>query len=156
MKPCRSLLLLALSCSSLLASAAFADPPKDDAVVAVVKKAFLAPLAKREAERSRFSRAAMPPSEKRVRVLQTGVDARGKRFVAFAVDERYFDNEWNEGHTGCVYTDDNAVFVKRGDDFRAAAEFAGQKAQRPAAGTCKAVPQTAGVGPNAAQLPPST
>jgi len=58
--------------------------------LAVVEKQLVKPLAQKEAGRSRFSRAYIPPHARRVRVLdrERSTDGRGAEFVAFAVDER--------------------------------------------------------------------
>jgi hypothetical protein len=74
-----------------------------------------------EANKSRFSRARLPPRERRVRVTQVtpAVDAAGRPFMAFAIDVRFGGDEWRENDiVGCAYTKSGELFVKRGDDFR--------------------------------------
>lgn len=105
----------------LVPSFASADEPAS-VVRRRVEKGLLEPLAQKEKERSRFSRARMPPQERRVRVTQTAltVDASGRAYMTFAVDVRY-DSTWHENDViGCAYTQTGALFVKRGDEFRPA------------------------------------
>jgi hypothetical protein len=93
-----------------------------------------------EANKSRFSRARLPPRERRVRVTQVtpAVDAAGRPFMAFAIDVRFGGDEWRENDiVGCAYTKSGELFVKRGDDFRPAAILLGKPAD-PVAGVCKA------------------
>lgn len=119
--------LLAVLTFTLCASAAHAEPPASsvdqDAVTALVQKVVLAPRAKADAKRSKFSRAMPVPAQRRVRVL-SGVaehDGRGHEFIRFAIDERApFDEEgaWHEGRiVGCVYMGTRKVFVQRGDSY---------------------------------------
>ena len=63
--------------------------PMADAT-AVVEKQLVKPLAEKEARRSRFSRAYIPPQARRVRVVdhERSTDGRGAEFLPFAVDER--------------------------------------------------------------------
>jgi hypothetical protein len=101
--------------------------------IAVVEKSVLAPLKKSEEKRSKFSRARMPPTERRVRVLdaEKQKDASGAVFVTFAVDERYgrgADASWSQNEIeGCVYDDTDEVFVKVGDTWRPGAHLVGKK-----------------------------
>lgn len=99
----------------------------------------LKPLAQKESERSRFSRARLPPRERRVRITQetTTVDKSGREYVSFAIDVRFGD-QWQENDVvGCVYTKSGAAFVKRGDEYRPAAVLLG-KSTDPAPGVCVA------------------
>ena len=114
----------------LVPSFASADEPLVSVVQRRVEKALLEPLAQKEKERSRFSRARMPPQERRVRVTQTTttLDASGRAYMAFAVDVRR-GNEWHENDVvGCAYTQTGALFVKRGDEYRAADILLGKDA----------------------------
>jgi hypothetical protein len=126
--------------ATLFASAAPAAPPaaKSDGIAAAVQRQFLAPFAKWQEERGKFSRADMPPSELRVRALGAPLrDAAGAEFVAFAVDARDVDGKWNEADmTGCVYVASSAVYVKRGSGFLAAADYFAASAV-PARSACK-------------------
>lgn len=102
----------------------------------------MAPLAEHEANTSRFSRARLPPRERRLRVTQVtpSVDAGGRPFMAFAIDVRWGD-EWHANDiVGCAYTKSGELLVKRGDDFRPAAILLGKPAD-PVAGACKAAPR---------------
>jgi hypothetical protein len=97
------------------------------------------PLAEKEQERSRFSRARIPPRERRVRVTQaaTTVDKNGRDYVPFAIDVRYGD-EWTENDiVGCAYPKTGALFVKRGDDYRPAEILLGKSVDA-APGVCVA------------------
>jgi len=129
------------SFAALLASAALAAPPdarSDGAIVAAVQHEFLAPFAEWRAEHSKFSRAAMPPSEMRVRLLsKPHQDAEGAEFVPFAVDTRRVDGEWQAAQmTGCVYVTSSAVYVKRGGGFRAAADYFALRDTNPNTSVC--------------------
>jgi hypothetical protein len=119
------------------ASATPPDQPTAEAQ-AVVEKQLVKPLADKEAKRSRFTRAYIPPQARRVRVLESerSTDARGAEFVAFAVDERSGrlapraadDADWRkDAIVGCVYPTRDEVFIKRGDKFFAATLLLGQK-----------------------------
>ena len=106
----------------LVPSSASADDPPAAVVQRRVEKRLLEPLAQKEKERSRFSRARMPPQERRVRVTQTAVtlDANGRAYMAFAVDVRR-GTEWHENDViGCAYPQTGALFVKRGAEYRPA------------------------------------
>ena len=106
---------------------------------AVVEKLLVKPLGEKEARRSRFSRAYIPPQARRVRVLdgQRSTDGRGAEFVAFAVDERSGlsvrraaddSDRWRkDAIVGCVYPARDEVFIKRGDKFFGAGLLLGQK-----------------------------
>lgn len=128
---------------SLVPSLAKADDPSLTARVEKrVKKGLLEPLAKHESERSRFSRARLPPRERRVRVTQaaTSADKAGGAFVPFAIDVRWGGDKWQESDiVGCAYPKTGALFVKRGDDYRPAVFLLG-KAADPVAGVCQAAP----------------
>jgi len=103
-------------------SSALADDPPAAVVRRRVEKALLEPLARQEKERSRFSRARMPPQERRVRVPQAAptLDASGRGYLAFAVDVRR-GAEWHQDDVvGCAYPQTGALFVKRGDGYRPA------------------------------------
>jgi len=115
---------------SLVPSPASADDPPAVVVQRRVQKGLLEPLAQKEKERSRFSRARMPPQERRVRVTQAAatLDASGRAYLAFAVDVRY-RSEWRQNDlVGCAYLQTGALFVKQGDDYRAAEILLGKDA----------------------------
>lgn len=124
-----------------------AAPVFDDAtrvaVEKVVQQHLLQPLTAKEKEHSRFSRARLPPQDRRLRLLQTAVDATGATFVAFAVDSRFGfaanDDPWRDNDiVGCVYPGRNEVFVQRGDEIRPAAMLLGRKTKAAPATTCRA------------------
>jgi hypothetical protein len=118
--------------------AAAPPAPADAKAAAVVEKQLVKPLADKEAKRSRFSRAYIPPLARRVRVLdgERSTDGRGGEFVAFAVDEhsgRLVARDDDSSHwrkdaiVGCVYPARDEVFIKRGDKFFGAGLLLGQK-----------------------------
>jgi hypothetical protein len=126
---------------------------------AVVEKQLVKPLGEKEARRSRFSRAYIPPQARRVRVLdaERATDGRGAEFVAFAVDERSGlsvrlaadDSErWRkDAIVGCVYPAREEVFIKRGDKFFAAGLLLGQKTGASNDAVCRPGPPRLPAGP---------
>ncbi len=127
---------------SLVPSFAKADEPSPAAQVQTrVEQGLVKPLADYERSTSRFSRARVPPRERRVRVTQVAAsrDASGRAFMAFAVDVR-FGTEWRENDlVGCAYTTSGDLFVKRGDAYRPAAFLLGKNVE-PVAGVCQSAP----------------
>jgi hypothetical protein len=121
---------------------------------ALVSRELTQPLAAKESQRSRFSRAAAPQRQLRVRILdeQPSKDAQGIAFVRFAVDARYGfrapgDDDgsgWRlDTFVGCAYPDRSQVFVKKGDEYRPAAFLLGKNVKAAAETTCQPVPQLA-------------
>lgn len=131
---------------SLVPSFARADEPSlTSQVERRVKTGLLQPLAEHENKTSRFSRARLPPHERRVRVTQTIAtpDKAGRPFVAFAVDVKFGSSEWHENDiVGCAYPKTGALFVKVGDAYRPA-DFLVGKPGEPVAGVCQAPPPPA-------------
>lgn len=116
---------------------------------ALVRSELTEPLAEKEANRGRFSRARLPAQARRVRILdeQPRKDTAGDAFVRFAVDARHgyrADGEDGEDGwrlstiTGCVYLDRKQVFVQKGDEFRPAAILLGKNVKAAADSTCNA------------------
>jgi len=107
-----------------------------------VNEGLVKPLAQHESERSRFSRAAMPPRERRLRILQTSVsrDKQGREFVRYEVDARFGD-EWHSELAGCVYTKSGNILVQRGEEYRPA-EFLLGKNVKAVPGACESAPPT--------------
>ncbi|HEY5947296.1 MAG TPA: hypothetical protein VIV40_17450 [Kofleriaceae bacterium] len=108
------------------------------------------PLAAKDRDQSKFSRARLPPAERRVRMLDEDKqqDNAGKVFFAFAVDTRHGwskdDDEanWTKAAiTGCVYPDDGEVFIKRGNAYHPAAAAIGKKTKAAPDRTCRAATQ---------------
>ncbi len=131
-----SLFLLSMLC----ASAALAEPPSLPASAdaqkvasALVHKQLLQPLKRAESKRSRFSRAAVAPKERRVRVLDAAAltDLHGRHFVRFAVDVRHPAGEgWQRGVlVGCAYVDQNEVFLQREGGYVPASSALGEDAE---------------------------
>ncbi len=119
------------------------------AALAVVERDLVRPLVQKDEKRSRFSRAAPMPTERRARVTDEApvLDARGKTFRAFAIDQRsrFRADDSDDGWTraamvGCVY--DDAVYVKLGTSYRPAATLLGKKAKEAPTGVCQAAPTT--------------
>jgi len=114
----------------------------------VLQSRLVDPLKKKEAERSRFSRAVLPPHARRIRILENNpqTDGRGKLFVLFAIDEgRGFggdqekEDRWlKEVITGCVYPETGDVMVKRGEVYYPSAMLLGLQAPKAPAGVCRA------------------
>ena len=120
--------------------------PEQRAALALVKRDLIQPLIAKEGARSKFSRARMPPEDRRVRILdeQPSKDTQGIAFVRFSVDARYgylgSDNEdhWRRDDiTGCVYLDKNQIFVKNGDQYRPAAFLLGKNQKAAGQSTCQ-------------------
>jgi hypothetical protein len=140
----------------LFAPASFADSEavKGGAPAKVlVQRTLIEPLAAKENNQSKFSRARMPAQERRVRILDETPrqDARGGKFVRFAVDARHgfrfkADDEasWRQAAiTGCVYVDRGEVFVKKGDEHRPAAFLLGKNVKAAGEQICQGEPQVA-------------
>lgn len=152
MKRLSMLALLVLShTASAEPTAASESPPaattaQAKTAEAVVRRDLVQPLAAKEASRSRFSRASLPPQDRRVRILdeQPSKDAGGIAFVRFAIDARHGfaapddDSQWRRAAiVGCVYLDRNQVFVKKGDEYRPAAFLLGKNVKAAAETTCQ-------------------
>lgn len=128
--------------SSVVASA---EEPARATVAANLQQQLVAPMAQKDAERSRFSRARRPAADYRARVLDTppARDARGRTFFAFALDQRREGKDWTDMYVGCVYPDDGSAFVRRGDVYSEAAALLGKKTEQAPAGVCSAATVTA-------------
>ena len=130
-------------------SAAKAEP---NAAVALVTDRVVQPLVAKDRERSKFSRARLPPSERRVRLLddKPQQDSKGDTFVTFAIDSRHGwgsggdddaddDANWTKAAiTGCVYPTRGDVFIKRGKAFHPPAAALGKKTKAAPQATCRA------------------
>jgi hypothetical protein len=128
--------------STLLVSltAGAQDGAGTDVLKANVEQNLLKPLAQRDAQRPRFSRAGPPPGERRVRILDKELrqDDRGLAYATFAIDVRYAD-EWSQNAlTGCIYPGDGAIYVKGGGGYRSAATLLGKKIETPPDTVCRA------------------
>jgi hypothetical protein len=132
---CLALCVLFLSSTQASATPPETPTPTMTAASKLVQDKLLKPLASKEDERSKFSRARMPPQERRVRVLgaETSTDAKGQAFVAFAVDSRHGYVEVNEKNwradtiTGCVYPGSGEIFIAQGEHHRPASMLLGKK-----------------------------
>jgi hypothetical protein len=121
-----------------------AAPPEAKTPEAIVQSVLLEPLTEKDVKQSRYSRAVMPPRERRLRVdAQAHKDAQGASFVRFFVDERHGwggdeTKNWAQGAiTGCVYVDKREVFVQRGEEFRPAAFLLGKNLKAAPESTCQ-------------------
>ena len=104
-----SLFAAAIVLSSTLASAGSDTQPT---ATSLVTERLVRPLAAKENERSKFSRARPAPSERRVRLVDADKpqhDSAGNAFVTFAIDERHGwadaddDSSWSKATiSGCV------------------------------------------------------
>jgi hypothetical protein len=150
MKRLSMLALLAFSHTTFAEPASGPAPAANSAQArtaeALVRRDLVQPLAAKEGTRSKFSRASLPPQERRVRILddQPGKDAEGIAFVRFAVDARHGfaaaddESQWRlAAIVGCVYLDRNQVFVKRGNEYRPAAFLLGKNVKAAAGTTCQ-------------------
>ena len=145
--------LLPLLASVLCVSVALAEPPAaapaKTAASELVNAQVLVPLQRSEAKRSRFSRAAPVPVQRRVRVIDPTAltDSRGKDFVRFAIDERRAFGErgtWHEDSVvGCAYVNEQQVFVRRGAAYLPARSLLG-KDDKEQPGVCLPAPAGAG------------
>jgi hypothetical protein len=141
------LVAVTLVLTSSLASAGSKPAPT---TVSLVTEQLIQPLAAKDHNQSKFSRARLPPSERRVRVLdeKPQQDSAGNAFFAFAVDARHGwgdakdDASWSKAAiTGCVYPGSGEVFIKRGNAFHPAAAAVGKKTKAAPERTCHAATQ---------------
>jgi hypothetical protein len=105
-----------------------------------VEKALTEPLAQQEAKRSRYSRAAIAPRVRTVRVLDERAhrDLRGAEFFAFSIDERrgFRAALHKDAVRGCVYPNSGGVFVARGDSHYPAGLLLGKTSNKAEAHVC--------------------
>lgn len=133
----------------LASGLASAESKAPSGAVALVDQRLVQPLATKEREQSKFSRARPTPSERRVRILdeQPKQDSAGDAFLTFAIDTRHgWDDDdaknWTKAAmTGCVYPERGEVFIKRGNAFHPAAAALGKKTKAAPERTCHAAAQ---------------
>ena len=141
------LVVVSLVLTSSLASAGSKAEPNP--AVALVTEQLVQPLAAKDDSRSKFSRARLPPSERRVRLLDEKAqqDSAGETFVTFAIDQRHGwakddkDNWSKAAITGCVYPSRGEVFIKRGKAFHPAIAAVGKKTKAAPESTCRGATQ---------------
>lgn len=129
----------------LTSNLASAGPDPGPSATSLVEAQLIQPLAAKERKQSRFSRARLPPSERRVRMANAKPqrDSNGEAFVTFAVDSRggwddSSDAPWQTATiSGCVYPGRGAVFIKRGNAFHPAAAALGKKTTPSPNTTCR-------------------
>lgn len=133
-----------------MSSLASAGSSPTSSTASLVKERLIQPLAAKDSKQSKFSRARLPPSERRVRVLdeKPQQDSAGEAFVTFAVDARHGwgddkgEASWNKAQiTGCVYPSRSEVFIKRGNAYHPAAAAVGKKTKAAPQHTCQAAAQ---------------
>jgi hypothetical protein len=116
------------------------------AAEALVAHDLVEPLAAKERDRGRFSRARPPAQERRVRILddEPQKDAKGGVFFTFVVDARYGlhplgdDAGWRPAAiAGCAYVARGEVFVKLGDRHSPAARLLGKNVKPAAENICQ-------------------
>jgi hypothetical protein len=151
MKRLSMLAILAFARTTFAEPAPAKAPPADaKAAEALVQRDLVQPLAARDREQSHFSRASLPPQERRVRVVddQPQKDVHGAAFFTFAVEARHGlqpvagadASTWRATVTGCVYVDRGEVFVKVGDRYRPGAFLLGKNLKPVAGELCQAAP----------------
>jgi hypothetical protein len=137
------LVLLSILLTSGTASLARADEgPSLSEVQSSVQERLVVPWSKWQERRSRFSRARLPPQERRARMTTPALqrDARGEEFASFAVDVRFRGSkEWGEAVAGCVYPTSGDIFVHYGDQYVVGALLYGKKSPDAPEGVCQAV-----------------
>jgi hypothetical protein len=116
-------------------------PPEVRTAQNMVYRDLIGPLAEKEGGRSKFSRASIPGTQRRVRVVDAAIhmDALGHAFLRFAVDETrgFAEMGWtNNTITGCVYVFTNDIFVKKGEEIRPAALLLGKNLKAAPQITC--------------------
>ncbi len=121
-----------------------ATPSTSEAVLADLESGFVTSWARYQSARSRFTRALMPPSEARARLQEATArtDARGASFFAFAVDTRssFPEANWNLATlTGCIYPEQGTVYVRRGESYRTAKSFLGERGAEAPRHACTSV-----------------
>ncbi len=122
---------------SLLTSLAVAEEPSVKKwAERRVQDGLLTPLAKKESERSKFSRVRQVTRERRLVILQKELsrDEKGRAFVVFRADARFGD-EWQSDIRGCVYRGSGQIFVQRGSEYRPS-EFLLGKNVKAVSGVC--------------------
>lgn len=120
--------LTAVAFATSLSLSAAADP---SSLVAWAKgrvdSGLIKKLKAQDGERSKFSRGAQPPRERRARVVSTELsrDQKGRGFLLYEVDVLYGDT-WETQLRGCVYEKTGNIFVSVGEEHRPAAFLFGE------------------------------
>ncbi len=123
-----------------------------DSIEAIVETKLLTPLHKKEQDRSRFSRAALPATARRVRILDKSPqsDTQGRAFFRFAVDESRSlkikqkdtkaDFDWQQNTiTGCVYPKTREVLVRLDKNYYDASVMWGIKTAEKTTDVCREI-----------------
>jgi hypothetical protein len=146
----RLLVAVTIALTSSLASAGSSGSSATPKTASLVTERIIQPLAAKEREQSKFSRARLPAAERRVRMLDDNPqqDSAGDAFFAFAIDARHGwgdddgEAKWTKATiTGCVYPARGEVFIKRGKVFHPAAAAIGKKTKAAPERTCHAATQ---------------
>jgi len=128
-----------LAIFGLTASVAHASDPVASATM-TVEKVLTEPLAQQELKRARFSRAAIAPRTRTVRVLDQRPrrDPRGAEFFAFSIDEQRGLRAVvrKDAFRGCIYPNSGQVFIARGDAHYPAGLLLGKTSKKAEAHVC--------------------
>ncbi len=131
----------------LSAGAPASDPTPAAEAKATIERLLIEPLADRDEQSSRFSRARIPPTRRTVRMLEADArrDAGGAKFFTFAIDERrgMKATTATEAMTGCVYPETSEVYVKRGEVHYPAAFLFGKTKEKAEPQVCRALARSA-------------
>ena len=138
--------LLAAATLVLTSSLALAGSSPESNATTLVNDKLVQPLAAKERDQGKFSRARPAPAERRVRLEgKPQQDSAGATFLTFAIDERQGwsdasdDANWNKAKlTGCVYPELGDVYIKRGNAFHPAIAALGKKTKAAPERTCHA------------------
>lgn len=130
----------ALLATSLSLSAAAAPTSLVAWAKGRLQSGLLQKLKAQDGERSKFSRGAQPPRERRARVVSAELsrDQKGRGFMLYEVDVRYGDS-WETQLRGCVYEKTGSIYVNIGDEHRPAAFLFGEDVAA-VPGACEAAP----------------
>ncbi len=105
-----------------------------------VQSGLIRKLEAQDGERSKFSRGAQPPRERRARIVSSELsrDAKGRGFLLYEVDVLYGDT-WETQLRGCVYEKTGNLFVAVGEEHRPVAFLFGEDVAA-APGVCESAP----------------
>ena len=141
---------LSLAVASIFANPALPAKTLDDSLnpaKPLIQAKLVQPLEEKEAKRSRFSRAALPPQARRIRITDEAPqkDAQGRAFVSFAIDQTHAlgnideiqeENWTKDAITGCAYLKSGEVLVRRGEVYYASSVLLGADAPAASAEVC--------------------
>ena len=140
-----TLLMVTFAAASVAHSSESQEQAERDEAKRMVQAKLVTPLAKKEDKRSSFSRKALPPEKRRIRILNGNhLDSKSKRFFAFSIDERFGRSgrdsvrKWNANTiTGCVYPDSGELYVLRGKHHYPSSLLLGKRKKPSASHICR-------------------